>query len=678
MTYVRSVMLCAAIALNVPGAFAQDAPAAAPDSETGESIHGSVDVGYRFRSLSGSEDAFHQFFDLSEGARVFGVDLNGDKLQNSFADTFAIRATGLGGDPYATFQASVSKSRRYALRVDWRRSRFFDRAPLTPSSIDGFDTQAVTDRHSWTTARQVGTASWSFEATSRLHVMVDYDRVSNGGTIQTTRALDYTGASTVWAAFARANPFPLFGPTDTTSNRLLGGIAYIRDRWTLNYKAGYQVLHDDQTFEPVATPERSINVVDPVTVQEALKALRWSQSRKLSTPISEMTFLVRPISTVEWRGGYLVYRYRGPFNLDASYQGTARSNSGGTTFSPYDATVAIAGDASTPNQVLDQRIIWRPADKWAFDASYRYSRSRTTADATLGSVVALYPTGTGAPTTSNEDVLSNWHNDLQQLDLSTTWSPTTALTVRPGIRLVQRDVQASEDGVIEPGATNRERAAWPQITVGYRPSSRFSTRGSYQTAYSDSPYTRMSAVQRSIGRVVIHAEPLPALTVEASANRTDAEWNSAGFLSHTRTGSVTLAYALGERFTINGGLDYQSFLGLGSGTFLRGTLPIADLTLHDREIDRVWQAGATIKPTSRLGITASGNFVRTTGSDTIFGEPALYGNQSFPYATGTVYYDVPKTGRFSVDLQRTYLFQELLPLNDFRASLLTVRFTRDF
>lgn len=100
--------------------------------------------------------------------------------------------------------------------------------------------------------------------------------------------------------------------------------------------------------------------------------------------------------------------------------------------------------------------------------------------------------------------------------------------------------------------------------------------------------------------------------------------------------------------------------------------------MRDREIDRVWQAGVIGRPTGRLGITATANFDRTSGVDLIVGEPPLYGPLSFTYATGSVYYDIPRAGRIAVDLQRTYLIQELLPLNDFRANLLTLRFSRTF
>lgn len=660
---------------------AQDTTAQAGDgSAKALDVHGSFDVGYRFRSLTGSEDTFGQLFDLTEGLRLLGVDLHGEAGEGAsrFADRFAVMASGVGGDPFPTLQISISKTRRYNLRVNWRRSRFFDVPPQTPDSIAGFDKQAVTDRHSWTTARQVGNAAWTFDATNRLHFLFNYDHVSNEGAIQTTRTLDYAGASAAWGAFARANSYELFGPVNSTANRLSGGVSYGRDRWTINYRAGRQALDETQTFDPLATPERSINVTDPVTAREPLSTLGWSQSRRLSAPTSELSFVVQPASAVEWRGEYLFYRYRGPFSLDAIYQGTARTNTGGTTFSPYDVAVTARGSASTPNHVVDQGVTWRPRRQWAFHVNYRYSHSTTVAQAELHSVVAKYPGVTAIPTSTTEDVVTTWRRTLHSVAVASTWSPTPALIVRPGFRLSRRNVEAREDGLVEPGASDRERTIRPEISVGYQPNPQFSARGTFQTLDTDSSYTRMSPTEGSTGRIVVHFEPLPAFTIEAHANRTDSELVEAAFVSHTRTGSLTLSYAVSDRFSITGGLDYQSFLATGNVTFLRGAPPITEVPMRDREIDRVWQAGVTGRPVSRLGITATANFDRTLGFDTIAGEPPLYGPLSFTYATGSVYYDIPKAGRLAVDLQRAYLFQDLLPLNDFRANLLTLRFSRSF
>ena len=51
----------------------------------------------------------------------------------------------------------------------------------------------------------------------------------------------------------------------------------------------------------------------------------------------------------------------------------------------------------------------------------------------------------------------------------------------------------------------------------------------------------------------MHVEPIGALTIDASANRRNAEQADAAFASRTRSGAVTLAYALNTQFSITSG-----------------------------------------------------------------------------------------------------------------------------
>jgi hypothetical protein len=92
----------------------------------------------------------------------------------------------------------------------------------------------------------------------------------------------------------------------------------------------------------------------------------------------------------------------------------------------------------------------------------------------------------------------------------------------------------------------------------------------------------------------------------------------------------------------------------------------------------VWSAGIDAKLAKRAGIRLSGNFDRSSGVGAITGEPPAYGPLTWPLATGTVYYDVPKAGRIAVDLQRTYYIEYMVTVNNFSANLLTIRWTKSF
>jgi hypothetical protein len=46
--------------------------------------------------------------------------------------------------------------------------------------------------------------------------------------------------------------------------------------------------------------------------------------------------------------------------------------------------------------------------------------------------------------------------------------------------------------------------------------------------------------------------------------------------------------------------------------------------------------------------------------------------------TGTAAYDFGKPGRFSIDLQRAYYIEQILPGDNFSANILGIRWTKDF
>ena len=80
----------------------------------------------------------------------------------------------------------------------------------------------------------------------------------------------------------------------------------------------------------LASPERSINIDDPTTAKELVNGISYTDFRKLSTPVSEFSYTGKVNSRFEMRGGYMFYRYQGPASLDMAFDGSARTNSGGT------------------------------------------------------------------------------------------------------------------------------------------------------------------------------------------------------------------------------------------------------------------------------------------------------------------------------------------------------------
>jgi hypothetical protein len=202
-------------------------------------------------------------------------------------------------------------------------------------------------------------------------------------------------------------------------------------------------------------------------------------------------------------------------------------------------------------------------------------------------------------------------------------------------------------------------------------------RGDFQSITNGASYTRISPHTDVGSRFVFRFQPTEKLAIEDNLVLRNRTFIDTDFQSNLRMNAVNLSYAFKENFSVFGGFSYDSFFATAAVNFVRGTPPLL-ATWRDQTINRVWQAGLAAKPIRNLGFSLSGNFVRTTGDGTISGEPPYFGPLTWPLATGTIYYDFPKAGRLSVDLQRTYYIEEIIRSNDFQANLLTIRWTRDF
>jgi hypothetical protein len=396
----------------------------------------------------------------------------------------------------------------------------------------------------------------------------------------------------------------------------------------------------------------------------------WSESRHLNTPISEFSYQGKLTRRLDVRGGYIFYRYRGPDTLQAAFAGSARTNTGGTAFAPYTVSMDGQANLTEPNHITDQGFSFKIKDWWNLHADYRYSRFTLDSQATFHSL-------RDGTTAIDGEVANKWLMGTHLLDVNMEFLPTHSLVVRPGLRYLKRDIEVLEDGEVDEVRTHRIKTVWPTLSVFYQPSKIFSVRGDIQSTTSGASYTRISPHTDVGSRFVFRFRPTAKLSVEDNLIIRNRKFLDTDFQNRVRLNAFTVSYALDEQFSIYGGLSYDSFFGTASVTFLRGTAPLA-VTWRDQTVNRVWQAGIAAKPHRNLGLNLSGNFLRTTGAGEITGEPPYFGPMTWPLVTGTVYYDFPKLGRLSIDLQRTYYLEEIVRGNDFQANLLTLRWTRDF
>lgn len=678
LTLLTVAMFCGGLLL------AQDS-AETPLTLGGFNTQGSVTVGYRFDDVKGYVPMFQELSDLNKGLRLMDFNIFGEAAQgaNPFADSYSISASGLGGEPFETGQVSVRKNRLYDFRANWRQSYFYsnpnDNVVLPIAAVASGLSTGLTDNHAWGTVRKFGSADLTLHATNNLRFNFDYYRTSDSGPTFTTEALDFFDSPSYWGTFARANPYYLYAPISDDANRFTGGIDYTYRAWTLHYHLGYQTFIENVSLNNVNSPQLSIDPASSST-KEPLSNLSQSDYRRVTTPISEFSFTGKPTSKLEWQGGYIYYRYQGPATFNQSYNGTAPNSTG--AYAPYTVSQTARDTVTEPDNILYQTFTYKLRDWWELIADYRYSRFTMNSVGNFGSIQSIVTNPTSAnPTTTTTSASgttnSVWRDGLSDFDVSMLFTPIPALTLRPGVRLLKADVEALTNGVVDPSITLRTKTAWPELSFGYQPSKIFSVRGDVHAFDNGSSYTAVTPHTEVAGHLIFRLQPYKKVTLQDDLNLTNDKLIDSSFQDRVHANTVTLSYALNDRFSVFAGYTYDSIFAEGNILYARGTAPLNDF-LRDQEADRVMQAGVDAKPSKYFGLQLTGNFDRSTGSGQISGEPPAYGPLTWPLVTGTVYVNFPKAGRLSVDLQRTYYIEQIITANNFQANLLTIRWTRDF
>lgn len=635
----------------------------------GFGVQGSASMGYRFTDVKGYEPMFEELYNLKTGPRLMNFSMFGHSNgTNPFADNFSLTMSGMGGDPYPGAQFNLSKTKLYDLRVNWRQSYFYwnqnDNVILPTRESYG-----LTDNHDWGNVRKLGSVDLTLHATNNLRFNFQYYKTSFSGPTFTTFSPAYLDEPGSWGGYARANAYSLYAPTYDNTNRITGGLDYTWHQWNFHYKTGYQIFTDNITMDAANPNELSI----AQTAGEPLYGAVWSDYRRLTTPVSEFSYTGKPDSWVSMRGSYLFYRYQGPATLDQTFSGVNSSTD-------YIITQSGRSHVSEPNNIIQQGFTFHVKPWWDIDLDYRYTRFTTDVTGDFLSVFTGTTDGvTTLPASANETVNNNWKFGLHEADLKMIFTPANNFVISPGVTVYKSDVEALEEGVVDPARSLTNHAVSPMLSAFYRPSKWFDVRGDIRTYNNGASYTSLTPHTNTTGRVVANVHLSQKFTLSDEVYVVNQKLLAVQYHGKVQSNSTMLTYTLNSKYSVYGGFTYDNEFASGIISWQRGVpTPGTTDTLRDQALNRVWQGGMQAAPCKYFGIRFTGNFVRTTGLGEESGISPVYGPLTFPYGTGSVYFNFPKAGTLSVDLQRTYYTQQIVPVNNFSANMLMIRWTRDF
>ncbi len=666
MRFTRSLLfLMLAFLVMLPVLKAQDQ--SEPQLQWGGfQVQGSASAGYRFTDVKGYEPMFEELYDLKSGPRLMDFNMFGhNDNPNAFANDFSLTTSGLGGDPYPGAQFTLSKDKLYDLRVNWRQSYFYwnqnDNVILPTLNKPG-----LTDNHDWATVRKIGSIDFTLHATNNLRFNFQYYRTQFSGPTFTTFSPDFLDSPSSWGNYARSNAYSLYAPTFDNANRITGGIDYTWRNWNFHYNVGYQTYDENMTLNAATPGELSI----AKTPGEPLTNASWSDYRRLTTPVSEFSYSGQPYRWMETAGSYLFYRYSGPATFDQSFSG----NNTDVTPSAYAVSESGRSKVSEPNNIVQQGFTFYVKPWWNINLEYRYTRFTTSTDGTFAS---LFTQGGLIPVPTSGQVANDWKFGMHEGDLTMMFTPTNNLVISPGVTVFKSDVEVLEDGVADPARTLRNHAVSPTLSAFYRPSKWFDIRGEIHTFNNGASYTSLTPHTDTTGRVVGNLRLTKKFSLSDELYIVSQQLLAVQYHGKVQTNSTMLNYTLNPKYSLFAGFTYDNEFASGEINYQRGTPPLND-TLRDQALNRVWQAGLAAQPSKYFGIRFTGNFERTTGLGQESGISPVYGPLTSPYGTGEVYFNFPKAGTLSVDLQRTYYIQQIITVNNFSANMLTIRWTRDF
>ncbi len=499
----RFALFLAALWLIAPLAKAQgdsDDTGVVPITLGDFTLSGSSTVGFRFTDVKGYEPQYREMFDLNNGFRLLDLNVEGEAQdgKNAFADGFSLQVGSLGGDPFPTAQFAISKNKVYDFRVDWRQDYYFwnqnDNVILPIAKVAGLST-GLTSNHDWATVRKFGSVDFTLHATNNLRFRFNYYRPSDEGMTYTTRSPDFFDSLSYWGTYARGNAYYLFAPLNDYTDRFTGGVDYSYKDWSFHYNIGYQTFTENINLSNVSSPELSI---DPAasSLTEPIANLSGAQFRKLTTPISEFTFVGKPLKKLEWCGGYTYYRYQGPATFVQEYNGIAPNAT--NVLAPYSVSESARATVIEPNNILTQGLTYHALHWLSFTADYKYSRFTSNSTGIYQSL--LNGTTSGAGTTNTQ-----WRNGLSDFTFSIDFMPTRAWIIRPGIQLLKSDVEAFTNGVVDPEITLRTNTASIWTTRAIFPQRIFRTTlcHAITPASPATPITQCLGTTRRSGAVCI-------------------------------------------------------------------------------------------------------------------------------------------------------------------------------
>ena len=545
-----------------PAPAASEAPAASPSPtpSTEQWLTGSLDFGYRFASVGGSNDTYRSVVNLGQGPRLLGLDFTVVDPKKHLFDRLDVRAYNWGGDPYNTVHVDAAKRGIYDFNFDYRDIAYFNFLPSFADPLLG--SGIVLDENSYDTRRRMSDFQLDLFPGHRIVPYFAYGRDSGHGTGITTFETD-------------ANEYPVYDSLFDKTDNYRAGVHLEFNRYHITLEQGGATLREDQQAN-TSTFNAGNNPVPFFGQQLDLTGLAQAYGIRGDSIYSKGLFTADPVSWADFYGQFLYSRPETNVNYSQLNEGSFVVLSS-LLFYTGEQALAFA-ETKEPHTSASFGFELRPWKRIRIVENWMTDRLHTAAAGLLTDMI-LSPAAsvqtTPLPLTSA--LVMNYNQEQIEVLVDVT----RKLTVRGGYRYVWGDAETDAALIAGPGPESSDlRQNVGLAGATFRTGQKLSASVDFEDASSSHAYFRTSLYNYQKMRARARYQALSKLALQATFSLLNNQNPTPGinydFLS--RQNSLSATWIPSKRITVLG--EYTRSTLRSNINYLEPEFLIPELSLY--------------------------------------------------------------------------------------------------
>jgi hypothetical protein len=509
-------------------------PVAPPTPPTDDWLTGSIDLGYRFSSVGGSNDTYRSVVNLGGGPRLFGLDFTIIDPQKRLFDRLDVRAYNWGGDPYNTVHLNAAKRGIYDFNFDYRDIAYFNFLPSFADPLLG--SGIVLDENSYNTRRRMSDFQLDLLPGKRIMPYLAYGRDSGQGTGITTFE---TGN----------NEYPVSDNMFDKTDNYRAGVHLEFNRWHVTLEQGGTTLREDQ--QAYMSGFNAGNNTAPYFGQQLdLTGLTQAYGIRGDSIYSKGLFTASPVSWIDFYGQFLYSRPETNVSYNQLDYGSFVVLSS-LLFYTGEQALEFA-ETKEPHTTGSFGFELRPSKRLRVIESLMTDRLHTAAAGLLTDMI-LSPSSVAETTPLPLSGLLVMNYNQEQIEV--LLDVTRKLMLRGGYRYVWGDAEAPAALIAGVGLESSElRQNVGLAGVTFRVTRKLSANLDFEGASTSHAYFRTSLYNYQKMRARARYQVTSKLSLQASFSLLDNQNPSPGinydFLS--RQNSLSAAWTPGKRVSVLG------------------------------------------------------------------------------------------------------------------------------